>query len=175
MPNNSRDKINEDEKKIINELSGKGKDNIVGIAKKLGFSRQKVWRIIKRLENNNIIWGYCAVVDYEKIDMHHYVILFTRSAKPLNETVQKKICKERLDDYAPDANVIVNDVLFVSGKYNWVVCVTASGTKMLKLFCDSLMRKFGEYLTGYDLLETIVPVRKMCIKNPSVEENSIFF
>jgi len=56
MPKSSRKQIDNDEKKILRELQKNSKESIDKIAKKCGFSRQKVWRIIKRLEKNKTIW-----------------------------------------------------------------------------------------------------------------------
>ena len=50
MPKTSKEQIADDEKKIIRELQKNSKENIDKIAKRCGFSRQKAWRIIKRLE-----------------------------------------------------------------------------------------------------------------------------
>ena len=55
MPKNSSEQIDVDEKKVIRELQRNSKESIDKIAKKCGFSRQKVWRIIKRLEKNKTI------------------------------------------------------------------------------------------------------------------------
>ena len=49
MPKRSQKQMDEDEKKIINELIKDSKKSIDKIAKKCNFSRQKVWRTIKRL------------------------------------------------------------------------------------------------------------------------------
>ena len=174
MPKNSREQIDEDEKKILQELQRNGKSSIDSIAKKGGFSRQKVWRIIKRLENNKTIWGYCAIVDDEKIDLNYYTALFKRSIIPLDEKMHKEISKEKLDNHFPETNVTVEDVLYVNGKYDWIITFTAPGMKGMKMFCEKLMRKFGEYITEYEILETIIPIRKKGIKNPSAEQQCIF-
>ena len=42
MPKNSNEQIEQDEKKILHELSKNANKSINDIAKKLGFSRQKV-------------------------------------------------------------------------------------------------------------------------------------
>ena len=68
MAKNSIRQIEEDEKQILLELSKNANKSINEIAKTCGFSRQKVWRIIKNLEKNNTIWGYVAVIDEEKQD-----------------------------------------------------------------------------------------------------------
>jgi len=58
MPKSSKKQINEDEKKLLKVLQTSSGDNIENIAKKCGFSRQKVSRIKKRLEKDKTIWGY---------------------------------------------------------------------------------------------------------------------
>ena len=66
MAKSSKKQIYEDELKVIVELQKNAKENIDIISKKCGYSRQKVWRIIKRLEEDKTIWGYTAVVKEEK-------------------------------------------------------------------------------------------------------------
>ena len=50
MPRKSKAQIRDDEKKILKALQKNSKEGIDAIAKHCGFSRQKVWRIIKQLE-----------------------------------------------------------------------------------------------------------------------------
>ena len=52
MPKNSKKQIDKDEKKVIAELQNNARESIDKIAQECGFSRQKVWRIMKRLEKN---------------------------------------------------------------------------------------------------------------------------
>jgi len=69
MPKSSKKQIDDDEKVVVQKLQKNSKESIDKIAKKCGFSRQKVWRIIKRLEKNKTIWGYHAIVDNKKITL----------------------------------------------------------------------------------------------------------
>ena len=69
MPKTSKEQITDDEKKILWELQKNSKENVEKIAKKCGFSRQKIWRVIRRLEKNKTIWGYHAVVDDNKVGL----------------------------------------------------------------------------------------------------------
>jgi DNA-binding Lrp family transcriptional regulator len=55
MPKQSKKQLQDDEQKIIQELLRDSSQNINAIADKLGFSRQKVWRVIKNLEKNHTI------------------------------------------------------------------------------------------------------------------------
>ena len=67
MSKSSKEQIIDDEKKVIRELKKNAKASIDSIGKNCNFSRQKVWRIIKRLEENKTIWGYSSVFYDEKL------------------------------------------------------------------------------------------------------------
>jgi DNA-binding Lrp family transcriptional regulator len=170
MPKTSREQITNDEKKIICELQKNSKENIDKIAKRCGFSRQKVWRVIKRLEKNKTIWGYSTIADNKKIDLTHYTILFKRSIAPIGREVQNQISEEKIDNYFPELNVTVEDCLYVNGKYDWIISFTAPGIKEMKKFCEKLLRKFSEHMGAYEVLETIGTIEKQGIKNPSIKE-----
>jgi len=51
------------EKKVIAELRKNAKGSVDALAKRCEFSRQKVWRIRKRLEKDKTVWGYAAIVN----------------------------------------------------------------------------------------------------------------
>ena len=170
MPKTSRGQITNDEKKIIHELQRNSKENIDKIAKKCGFSRQKVWRVIRRLEKDKTIWGYSTIVDNEKVDLTHYTMLVKRTIVPVDGKLRNMISEEELDEYFPELNIIVEDCLYVNGKYDWIISFTAPGIKEMKKFCEKLLRKFSEHMAAYEVLETIITVRKQGIKNPSTKE-----
>ena len=77
MPNDDIEPV-DDEKKVMHELEYNANESIDVIAKKCGFSRQKVWRIKKKLESNKTIWGYHAVVDHEKLHQKSYIMLIKK-------------------------------------------------------------------------------------------------
>ena len=170
MPKTSREQITNDEKKIISELQKNSKENIEKIAKKCGFSRQKVWRVIKRLEKDKTIWGYSAIVDNEKVDLTHYTMLVKRTIVPIDGKVRNNVSEEQLDEYFPELNITVEDCLYVNGKYDWIISFTAPGIKEMKKFCEKLLNKFSEHIESYQVLETIVTIEKQGIKNPSIEK-----
>ena len=170
MPKTSKEQIADDEQKIVHELQKNSKESIDKIAKKCSFSRQKVWRVIKRLEKDKTIWGYSAIVDNEKVDLTHYTMLVKRTIVPFDGKVRDNVSEEQLDNYFPELNITVEDVLYVNGKYDWIISFTAPGIKETKKFCEKLLRKFSEYMESYEVLETIITIKKQGIKNPSIKE-----
>jgi DNA-binding Lrp family transcriptional regulator len=85
MPKSSKQRLVHDEKKILDLLRTNANESIDVIAKKCRFSRQKVWRIIKKLEKNMTIWGYTAICDDESYNLKHFTMLIKRTTVPFDK------------------------------------------------------------------------------------------
>ena len=174
MPKSGKKQINEDDRKFLKVLQENSGDNMDSIAKKCGFSRQKLWRIKKRLEKNNTIWGYPAVTDYNNLDLKHYTVLFKRTTSPLNKELVNDITKGYLEDKFPEGNINIENVLYVHGDYDWIISFTAPNIQTMKKFCGILMNTFGNFIASYSVYETLISIRKQGIKNPIVDKQSDF-
>ena len=174
MPKNSREQIDADEKKVIKELEENSKESIDKIAKKCGFSRQKVWRIIKKLEKNKTIWGYCTVVDNEKVDMKRYVMLVKRSNVPMGETINK-IVDLTMHSKAEEIGVNILCSSYIHGLYDWMFIFTARDIKNAKKFSELLTKEYQRAISEIHLLEDIFSVKKSGIVNPDMEKFREFF
>ena len=169
MPKSSRKQIDADEKKVLQELQKNSKESIDKVAKKCGFSRQKVWRIIKRLEKNKTIWGYCAIVDNEKLDRKRYIMLIKRSNKPLGDTVNK-IVDLTIHTKGKDIGVDIIDSSYLHGRYDWMFIFTASDIKNAKKFSELLSIEYHHVIGEIHLLEDIFPIKKSNVINPNVKK-----
>lgn len=162
----STEQIDIDEKKVIEELKKNSEESIDKIAKKCGFSRQKVWRIVKRLEKNKTIWGYCAVVDDEKQDLNTYIVLIKKTNLPINEKLADTIIGRRLEQLVPNTRVRIENTSYIHGSYDWIISFTAEDIKQAKKFCEIINRIYQGYIAELQLLETMFPIRKQGILNP---------
>jgi len=169
MPKNSREQIDADEKKVIRELQKNSKESIDKIAKRCGFSRQKVWRIIKRLEKNKTIWGYYAVVDNEKLDMKRYIMLIKRSNKPIGDAINKIIdLTMHFKGEEIDVDVICSS--YLHGHYDWMLVFIANDIKNAKKFSELLTKEYQHVISEIHLLEDIFSVKKCGVVNPDLEK-----
>ncbi len=159
-----------DEKKVIQELQKNANESIETIAKKCGFSRQKVWRIIKRLETNHFIWGYTAIIDDEKVETNSYLVLIKRTNDPVDETIAERIIGRTLEETAKRAQVHIETSLYVHGMYDWVILFTAQDIKQAKIFCEVINATYQGYIEKVYLLQTMFPVRKQGILNPELQK-----
>ncbi|MFO7677703.1 MAG: Lrp/AsnC family transcriptional regulator [Thermoplasmatota archaeon] len=174
MPKSSKEKIEADEKKILAVLGKNSNENIDSIAKKCGFSRQKVWRIIKRLENNKTIWGYHAVVDNEKIKKKSFIMLLKRSQQPLGESISK-IIKTSTAEIGKKVGVTVHYNAYLHGIYDWMFCFSADDIRQAKKFSELLTYEFSEFIREIHLLEEIFPLKKDQIINPNITKFKEYF
>lgn len=171
MPKVSRERMKKDENKVIRELLKDSNQSVDSIANKCGFSRQKVWRIVKRLEENKTIWGYTAVVNDEKLGVSNYVALVKRSgAQPRLKEVVDKIITRDIEKEIADTKMRIVDSYYTNGIYDWVICFTAENIKQAKQFCDIVTRLYKKQIEDVQLLDVLFPMRKKGILNPSKDE-----
>jgi len=169
MPKTSKKQIDVDEKKVIAELQKNSKESIDKIAKKCKFSRQKVWRIIKRLEKSKTIWGYFAVVDNEKLKVKRFVMLIKRTNKPMTDAIEK-IIDLTMHKKGQDLGINILCSGYLHGCYDWLFIFTAPDIKNVKKFSEVLSREYNELIGNIDILEDIFTVKKCGMVNPNLDK-----
>ncbi len=176
MPKSSKEQIDDDEKKVILELQKNGKESINNIAINCGFSRQKVWRIINRIEKNKTVWGYSAVVDDVKLNQKRFFLLLKRTNKPIPKEKLQIVLTRELWAEGEKKGICLESSYFVHGFYDWIICVTAKDIRQVKKFCESLysLAKAG-YLSDIQIMEVLFPVEISRLINPNLEEFSNLF
>ncbi|EMR75054.1 transcriptional regulator [Thermoplasmatales archaeon SCGC AB-540-F20] len=174
MPKSSKKQINEDEKKFLRVYGINSGDSIENIAKNCGFSRQKVWRIKKRLEKSKTVWGYHAVVDDEKLDRTRYMMLVKRSSQPVGDAINK-ITKLTAGKKGEEIGIDVLSVGYMYGEYDVVIVFTADGIKNAKKFKEILISEVPNLIRKLDLMEYVFLLRDGGITNPEIEKMREFF
>ena len=176
MPKNSVIQIQQDEKKILEELLKNTNRSINEIANKLGFSRQKVWRIIKNLEEDNTIWGYTAIVDDDKIGRKRFYILLKKApVKVANEDLNIIINRD-LREVAIKNGVNLESTYFFHGLYDGQICVTAENILQVKNFLAEMQKKLGEYyFKETNIMEVLVPIQVRGFNNPNIKKLKEYF
>jgi DNA-binding Lrp family transcriptional regulator len=174
MPKSSRKQIDEDEKKVIRQLQINSKESIDEIAKKCGFSRQKVWRIIKRLEKNKTIWGYHAIVDSEKLDKKSFIMLVKRSNKPIDDFMDK-IIKESKAECVEEVGVDVHGTYYLHGYFDFLVIFSAKDIKEAKKFGETMNLQYSGSMSEMHIIENIFPLKDCGMVNPNIDKLREYF
>ena len=176
MPKNSVMQIQKDEKKILEELSKNAHSSINEIANKLGFSRQKVWRIIKNLENDKTIWGYTAIIDDNKIGVKRFCILLKKAPvkvtdKKLNIVINRDLLKTAMKN-----KVTLESTYFFYGEYDGQICVTAENIQQVKNFINDMQNKIGsDYFKEIKIMQVLVPIQIRGFPNPNITQLKEYF
>jgi DNA-binding Lrp family transcriptional regulator len=160
------EKKDQDEKKIFSELVKNSKENIETIAKHSGFSRQKTWRIIQRLEENHTIWGYTVIIDEQKQGLQKFVLLLKRSMKRLVNETTDQITSYRLVKEYMKLGINVESSYYIDGEYDWELIFTAPDLKTAKKFTDSLLKEYPGIISKINLMQVLMTERSHNIFNP---------
>ena len=168
MTKTSKETMIKDETKVLDVLEQHAKETVNEIAKRSGVSRQNVARIIKRLDEKKIIWGYSAITDGTAKNLKHFTVLAKRNTVPFGDEVQKEIISRKLDDYPMDI-IKVENIYLTHGVTDWIITFYAPNIVSAKKFVEVTFARFSKYLQEYSIVETIVPVRKQGLKNPWVK------
>jgi len=173
MPKSNKTIIEADEKKIIEQLIKDARQSPNEIAEKLDVSRQKIWRTIKKLEKENDIWGYTAVINEKKFRKNTYFAL-GKIKSPLSNVTEDIISRLREQEYVKKIEVDIICVYYLNGIYDWIVVFYAKDISDAKKFCGFIQVNYPNYVEKVDLLENIFPLIKFGKINPDIDKLTEF-
>lgn len=171
MAKSSREKIHKDEQKVIKALEENANASIGGIAKKCGFSRQKAWRIIKRLEKNKTIWGYHARVNDEKMNRNGYVLLLKLKHLPVDNELEDDIIKGKLEKLAAKHKISIEDIIWLHGIFDTMLVFYAENLRKAKQYHELLNTNLDGNVIDSQLLEQMIVIKKDGFMNPKIKQN----
>lgn len=166
MVKNSKEQKQEDEMRILTELTKNSNESIDTIAKHCGFSRQKVCRSIKQLEAKNLIWGYTAIFDEKKTGLNHFLLMIKRTMRQPGEATVDKIISRKLEDLIKKLGIAIESSFYVHGEYDWVITFTSTDIKHAKQIYDSLITLYPGVIEKITIMQTLMFIRKQYILNP---------
>jgi Lrp/AsnC family leucine-responsive transcriptional regulator len=166
MAKSSRDQIDQDEKKVLFELVKNANENLETIAKHCGFSRQKVRKTIKHLEESHMILGYTAIFNEEKIGLTHFILMIKRTIKKPEVAPADKIILRKIEDIVEKLGITIESSFYVHGEYDWVITFTSMDMKHGKQIYDSLTTLYPHVIEKIIIMQTLMFIRKQYILNP---------
>jgi len=169
MAKRSREQVEIDEKRVIEELQVHAKDSIDDLAKRCNFSGPKVRRIIKNLEDTQTLWGYHAVTDYEKIGLREFILLVKKTTKPMDD-VAEKIISRNIEAKAKELGIMIGSSFYLNGAYDWIICFTGVDLRHAKKFEGELIKMYKNNVQETQILENIFTVKRSSILNPSLDK-----
>jgi len=174
MPKKIKPSI-DDDVKILHELQKNSNNSIDMIAKRCGCSRQRVWRIIKQLEENNIIWGYTAIVDEQKRGLQRYLLLLKRSSQTIDIKTIDEISSTKFENEYVKMGITLESSYYLHGDYDWAIVFTSHDLKQAKKFSNLLAENYPHLISKIDLLRVLNTQRTSNIVNPQANKLREFY
>lgn len=165
----AKKELNKDEKNVLKHLMEDARQSPYQISKKCGFSRQKAWRIIKKLEKEKVLWGYYPVVDPEYLGMNMYFALSTIKEPfyPMVETIIQRVKAKHAEK---TVGIKLLGFFYVNGPYDYISAFIAPSLRDAKKFCLYLQKEYADIIDKIILLETIFPLLIFAAVNPDINQ-----
>jgi DNA-binding Lrp family transcriptional regulator len=170
MAKTSKKQIEIDETKVIDQLQKNCMENLDLFAKKCGFSRQKVWRIIKNLEHDHVVWGYTAIVNPESLKKKHYMLLMKRNTQKISQKIVDILLSRELEDAIGKLGITIETSSYVHGEYDWIASFLAPDIVYAKKFSELVKSTYPDTFQKIDLVETLFDIKRQNILNPDTKK-----
>ena len=131
--------IDDIDRKIVAELCKDSKISLSGIASGCGITRQTVASRIRKLEKDGVIKKYRAVVDYEKLGLRSYFIMFLK----LDVSDQEKAA-EFIRSIKTDPSVLMD--VSITGEWDVMLLLAFSDVKEYEYYTNDLRARMGPML-----------------------------
>jgi len=163
------------ERKVLKELRINARQSIEKIAKKIGMTRQTVKKTIKKLEKENIIWGYTAVAP-EAYLFYNNLHLFLVQVKAKKDVDFLEVFKEFFEKDFPKIlktwepkRMLMSFMTF--GEYDINLMFFAKDMMDARKIFYSLFNRHLHQLENYSLLEVYF-VLHCGFPNPKIKERA---
>jgi len=166
MVKDAKDQDSINETKILDELRKNAKTSIETIAKNCGVSRQKVYRIIKHLEDTHAIWGYTTVIDDRMQHSQKFIFLIKRTNKPVTKGTAESIAWNRLEHMYAYLGISIESSHFLHGEYDWAIIFTAEDLRHAKKFGDLLAQNYPGFIAKMILMQVLFSSKDHYLYNP---------
>jgi DNA-binding Lrp family transcriptional regulator len=161
-----------DEERVASELLRNPTLDIATIAEKCGFSKQKVWRIVHRMEEEGAILSHPTSLDLKKVGKRSFLILFERSFRVVDsKLITRLTMPEMLAEMdAEGIAAVVEDSYYLNGAYDWAIVITVAEHKDLIRFMELWRKYYGEYFSKVIQSEVMFTATRNSVLNPKLNE-----
>lgn len=131
-------KLDDKNIELLKELQTDCKQNLKTLSRKLNMKITTVHDRIKKLENDNVIKGYKAIIDGEKVGIPVTAYIFIRFHYhfPQEETLSQEEVAKKIS-FLPG----VQEVHIIPGEWDMLVKVKGKDVKQIGLFVIDQLRK----------------------------------
>ena len=161
----SQIQIDHDEKRILNLISSNKNMNVDEISKKLGFSKQKVYRILRKYKKNNII--NTSISKNTDIKRYFFVLAKRTNIPMSNSYIEQKLINKLRSNFDNKSGIRVNCCFSTNGFSDLLFFISAKNILQTREFCNIISSSFSEYVSKIDIIELLSPIEKKQYFNKS--------
>ena len=129
--------INQIDGRLLAELAKDSSQSTKKLAEKIGITRQTVASRIMKLEENNVIGGFRAKIDYSKLGYSIYFVLFLKLG-----AFEEGLLASALEDFRSSHHVMMD--ASVTGEWDIMQILAFRNTKEYDQFITNLRTKYGK-------------------------------
>lgn len=168
----TREQLKADKQSVVIELIKDPTQEIRHIAEKCGMSKQKVWRIMRSLEEEGAIMSRPASLNLKKLGKRSYLIIFKRTFKVMDDRLLSDLTMpEILEEIeAEGIKAIVEDSYCLDGAYDWAIILTVEDNRDLIRFMELWRKYYGEYFSRVIQSEIMFIATRNSKLNPNLSE-----
>ncbi len=133
------EKLDLKDRKILYHLGLDSRQSFRSIGKKVGLSKDVVVSRVKKLQDNGIIKGYCAVVDFTKLGYSFYRFYFSY------QNVSPELKKEIIDYFVNDEHT--DSVRSLEGSFDLIVFIYVKSFPDAQSFWHKTLEKYGKFFS----------------------------
>ncbi|MGA1872399.1 MAG: Lrp/AsnC family transcriptional regulator [Thermoplasmatota archaeon] len=133
-----------DDSMLIEVLLDDPTKSVRDIAREMNCTRQAIWRKKRNLEDENVIWGYTAVVDESKLN--HIVFLVLMKMKPMDRKLAETLIHRVAGNEIRRSGIRLIDVFHVNGEFDILVRFSTSDHANARKYYDTLRLIYEDYL-----------------------------
>lgn len=169
MPKSSKAQTENDRKNVIEYLMKNPSCTVPSISENCGLSTQQVYRILRDLESEGIVYGNPLMLNFAKLGMNRYIIFARRSGIPsdqttLNSSLYSKEFLDSLKEHKID--IIPEDDYTCTGAFDMVTVFLAHNITDANKYLDFLRHTSKGYFNSCTISEVLFTTRKNMINTP---------
>ncbi len=153
---------------LISHLLQDGRASMSDLSEVSGYHRQTAWRNVKALEED-VIWGYTAVVDENKLGWTNYMVLAKINELSKDDLPTLREFKARLDQ---GHNMFLKSIHATDDDlHHWIVEVSVRSPLTLNNAIVRLMAEFPSLVTEKPIvIQQVCTLRQSGKDNPDTEQ-----
>ncbi|WP_049796314.1 helix-turn-helix domain-containing protein [Methanomassiliicoccus luminyensis] len=173
MPRVSKKQNRMDVDKVTKLLLSHPELEVEAIVQQTGLSNQQVYKILRDLENEGIIFGNTRLLDLSKINRKRFLILAKRSGViPNPNTVEMALYgKEFMSRLAEEKiDIIPEDDFTCNGEWDMITVIVAENALQANKYVDFLRAVSQDQFSKFSMVEVLFTTKKNTVGTPDIED-----